>query len=630
LRSRVAIVQTRPVPRWRVAYDPKTDGPIYSAVPGFGHALLASVITYAFDDLRVSASLWEPGQGWLPLRIHPNTVRFELEHGIEDRNPYNERCIARVFATKKTIRGEYQGYSDLFVPVLVEGSVEAIIITGPFLRSRPTSAGILRRWRYLTGRRGHPADPEFAWYLSALQGVLVLEGQQSRRFQRLVECMARLFSGRGDAEKDANRASALRAELQPARFVDRMWEAVRTILDERSSRTWFNMHRTVELRRLGPTRIADHVLVGLASTLRPNDDPVDEAVRREELQRAAVKLTQQMGEMLAGQVGDRGVVFLSGASGSAQRKHQRLLEIAERSAKMARRDFGFSLHFGAATAPGSQPLSRGYLAALAAAEAAFSRGERFVMSDTKAARSAPSLRELRRELGPVVEEQPGLIGPRFERYLEAVSVRFGDRVESARAHLEVVYGTLSDPLVRAGAIDQRTLGALCDALDRSAGHARSMSELCAFYRRAVADLSEALERPVAARRDRSLRVAVEYIHQHYTEPLRLGQVARVAGFAPGHFSKLFISREDMPFEQYLRALRLERAKHLLADTVLDSTRIAELSGFRSAQYFCRVFRRELGTTPLEYRKRPRKYWPKRFESTNGNTRKSNVGGNGAG
>src|SRR6185436_4981856 len=98
-------------------------------------------------------------------------------------------------------------------------------------------------------------------------------------------------------------------------------------------------------------------------------DPVEEAVRRDALQRGAVQLTQQMGEMLAGQVGDRGVVFLSGAGGSAQHRRNRLIEIAERAAKLARRDFGFSLHFGAAAAPGSQPLSRGYSAALAAAEA---------------------------------------------------------------------------------------------------------------------------------------------------------------------------------------------------------------------------------------------------------------------
>jgi AraC-like DNA-binding protein len=607
------------VPRWTVAYDPKTDGPLYSAAPGFGHALLASAITYAFDDLRVAASLWERGQGWLPLRIHPNTLRFELEHGVEGRNPYNDRCIARVLTGKKTVRGEYQGYSDLFVPVLVEGAVEAIIITGPFLRSRPTSASILEHWRRLTNRRGHPADPEFAGYLSALQSVLVLQGRDARRFQQLVEQMAALFSGRGDAAKSANRASVLRAELQPVRFVERMWEAVHTILDERSSRTWFNMHRTVELRRLGPTRIADHVLVGLAANLRPDGDPVDEAVRREAFQRSAVELTQQMGEMLTGKVGDRGVVFLSGAGGSASHRRRRLLEIAERATKVGRRDFGLALHFGAASAPGSQPLSRAYLAALAAAEVAFSRGERFVMSDPRSTSRAPSLREQRRELVSGFEVQPELIGPRFERYLQAVSARFGDRIEAARAHLEVVFDGLSEPLSRTGALDNRTLWALCDALDRSAGHAESVSELCAFYRQAVADLIEAVKRPVAARRDRTLRVALDYIHQHYTEPLRLAQVARLAGFAPGHFSKLFIRREEMPFERYVRALRLERAKHLLADTDLDSTRIAELSGFGDGPYFCRVFRKETGATPLEYRQRPRKYWPDRLERTNSNT-----------
>jgi AraC-like DNA-binding protein len=610
------------MPRWRVAYDPKTDGPVYAAAPGFGHALLASVMTYAFDDLRISASLWERGQGWLPLRIHPSTVPFELEHGVEGRNEYNDRCIARVLETKKVVRGEHQGYTDLFVPIRVGGSVEAIIITGPFLRARPTGASILEHWRRLTNRRGHPADPEFAAYASALESVLVLEGRESLLFQRLVECMAQLFSGCGDAANIANRASILRAKLQSARFVERMWEAVRTILDERSSRTWFTMHSAVELRRLGPTRMADYVMVGLAANLRPSEDPVDEAVRRVALQRAAVKLTQDTGELLAGQVGDRGVVFLSGAAGSIQRKRDRLLEIAERTIRLARRDFGLALHFGAASAPGSQPLNRAYLSALAAAEAAMSQNERLVMSDAKTAHGAPSLRELRRDLGPIVEEHPEWIGPRFERYLEAVSVRFGDRVEAARAHLEVVYGTLSDPLVRTGAIDARTLGTLSDGLDRSADHARTMSELCAVYRRAIADLSAAVAHPVAARRDRTLRVAIEYIHQHYTKPLPITQVARVTGLAPGHFSKLFIAREDMPFERYVRSLRLERAKHLLADTELDASRIAELSGFRSAQYFCRVFRKELGTTPLEYRKKPRKYWPDRFESTNRNTRKS--------
>ena len=57
----------------------------------------------------------------------------------------------------------------------------------------------------------------------------------------------------------------------------------------------------------------------------------------------------------------------------------------------------------------------------------------------------------------------------------------------------------------------------------------------------------------------------------------------------------------MPFEQYVRALRLERAKQLLSSTELNATRVAELSGFNSSQYFSRVFRNKLGVTPLEFR-----------------------------
>jgi AraC-like DNA-binding protein len=111
-----------------------------------------------------------------------------------------------------------------------------------------------------------------------------------------------------------------------------------------------------------------------------------------------------------------------------------------------------------------------------------------------------------------------------------------------------------------------------------------------------------VEQPVPARQDRSLRAALDYIHQNYSGPLRLGRVARIAGFTPNHFSKLFIKSERLPFEQYVVRLRVDRAKQLLAGTELDVMRVAELSGFNSAPYFCRVFRRATGTTPLAFRR----------------------------
>ena len=89
---------------------------------------------------------------------------------------------------------------------------------------------------------------------------------------------------------------------------------------------------------------------------------------------------------------------------------------------------------------------------------------------------------------------------------------------------------------------------------------------------------------MSARRDRSLRGALEYIHQHYGERLELPKVARVAGFTPKYFSQLFHERRN-DFRGYLAKLRFERAKQLLSGTDLTVTRVAELSGYASRNTF---------------------------------------------
>ncbi|HEV8245839.1 MAG TPA: hypothetical protein VGP93_08720, partial [Polyangiaceae bacterium] len=561
--------------RWQVSHDYDADLPVYTTAAGFGHALLTPVVAFAFADLRVSATLWKHTQEWLPIHSEPSGIlSFELEHGVDGRGDYNDQCFARVLESAATVRGEHGGYFDLFVPILARGEVEAILVTGPFLMARPTSSEILERWRTLTGRQGYPADPEFAAYLVATQRILVLDTNQVAAFQRFCERLARLMTGAGDAGKLGNEMAALQAKLARARSAERMWDAVRMILDERSSRTWFSVHRVVSLRRLGLTRIADHVLVAQTKDRAPTD-PVEGAVRRHMFQRRAVELARDMGDVLAGQVGDHGVVFLTAAPGSVQRKRHRVQEVAERATRLAKKEFDLTLHFGASAAPGSAPLSRSYQTALGASEAALARGERLIVGDSTSRRHLTSLRELRKELGSALEleQKPDLLQARFDRYVAAVMLESGLGVEPARTHLEVGLERLADPLLASGALDQRSLAALHEALDREVALASNASVLATAYRRAIADLVSAMKNPVPARQDRSLRLALDYIHQHYTEPLRLPQVARVAGFAPSHFSRLFAARECMTFEHYLRALRIERAKHLLTSTEFESQRV---------------------------------------------------------
>jgi AraC-like DNA-binding protein len=596
------LAYNRPVHVWRTVYDSRASVRRHTVPSGFGHSLLAPLATYVFKVLRVSAAVWEHDIEWWPLHDEPSVRVFEVEHGRDrERNAYNGKRLAQACKSRRIVRGELGGLSDFFVPIVARGHVVAVLATGPFATARPTSAGILERWRFLTGRQGHPADPEFASYLAATLALLVLDGRQVAAFEELLGCFAHLMGGEGRADRMMTRVELLQRELEEARVTDRVWEAARAMVDERTPRAAYSAASRGQMHYLGLSRIADHVLVGLTRSRTTSPDVVDEALRRDSFQRASVELARGVGDLLCGQVGDHGVFLLSGVAGPVPTKRRKVLTLSDRVSALAGR-FGFALHLGLSAVTRDAPLSRAYQDALGAAESALSHDAKLVDAEPGRGCRAQPLRVLCRELAGVALERPELLGARFDRYLEAAAIHCGHRIDSVRTHLEVAFDRMAEGLEKAGAIDAKSLLAMSEGLDRAADSARTMAELLAAYRRAVADLSGATKGPVAARHDRSMRAALEHTAQHYAEPLRAAAVAKVAGFAPKYFSRLFRQHEGTTFEKYLRGLRVERAQFLLASTELDIERVARLSGFGSSQYFCRVFRRATGLTPLGYRR----------------------------
>ena len=597
-----------PMHQWRTTYDREKGRRRHKVAPHFGHALLAPLVGYVFKVLRVSGAVWEHGNEWWPIHSEPSIHAFEVEHGAALlRHRYNLRSFADVRRQKRTVRAEHAGFCDFFVPIQTAGKVVGVLVAGPFAMQRPTSINVLLHWRSLTGRQGHSSDLPFASYLAAWLSTLVLDDGKDALFAELLECLAQLMAGEGHADALTNRAEGLHQELERIRLPERMWEAVRSMVDERSPATWQSPVYAHELGTFGLSGLPDHVLVGLGTSRAPPTDQVDEAVRGDAFQRACVQLAKSQGNVIAGQVGDRGVVFISAAKGSSARKRQGLLALAGRVSKIARDRFGLEIHFGASVAPSSVSLSRSYEAALGAAESAVAEQRTIVVRDVSTRDSSVSLRDLRKDLGVELEERPDLAAARFERYLDATAHQCGyRRLDIARGHCDAGFERLAEPLVKSRVIDPRTLESLYGDVDRAAIGARSMGELLAVYRRAATDLFAALSKPALVRQDRSLRTALDYIREHYSEPLRVAKIARVAGFAPSHFSRLFIKREGTSFEHYVRTLRIERACQLLAGSDLRVARIAELCGFNSPQYFGRAFRALVGKTPLAYRKTPRK------------------------
>ena len=70
-----------------------------------------------------------------------------------------------------------------------------------------------------------------------------------------------------------------------------------------------------------------------------------------------------------------------------------------------------------------------------------------------------------------------------------------------------------------------------------------------------------------------------------------------------HFSTVFSQTMGRSFINYLTAMRIERAKELLASTNQKLASIAMEIGYNEPNYFSHVFRKLEGITPKEYRSR---------------------------
>lgn len=95
-------------------------------------------------------------------------------------------------------------------------------------------------------------------------------------------------------------------------------------------------------------------------------------------------------------------------------------------------------------------------------------------------------------------------------------------------------------------------------------------------------------------------------HPEAAAELSLESVAASLGVSAGHLSRTFSRTMGVPFREYWACKRLERARRLLLDPLLNVAQVAHACGFASPAYFTRVFRKLVGCTPSQYARDPRR------------------------
>ncbi len=103
-----------------------------------------------------------------------------------------------------------------------------------------------------------------------------------------------------------------------------------------------------------------------------------------------------------------------------------------------------------------------------------------------------------------------------------------------------------------------------------------------------------------------VRRVLDFIDGNLHQSMSLARLAAVAHLSVPHLQRLFTTEVGMSLMQYVTVRRMEQARQLLTQTTLPTASVGRLVGYTHPGHFGRVFRRQTGMTPGEYREKMKK------------------------
>lgn len=106
--------------------------------------------------------------------------------------------------------------------------------------------------------------------------------------------------------------------------------------------------------------------------------------------------------------------------------------------------------------------------------------------------------------------------------------------------------------------------------------------------------------------DESLGRVMDYLSRHYSEVIRLSEVAEMVNMSESSFCRFFKQHTSKSFIDFLTDIRLGAASRALIDSSLSIAEIGYDCGFNNLSNFNRIFKKKKGVTPSEFRGNYRK------------------------
>jgi len=96
---------------------------------------------------------------------------------------------------------------------------------------------------------------------------------------------------------------------------------------------------------------------------------------------------------------------------------------------------------------------------------------------------------------------------------------------------------------------------------------------------------------------------VAFINEHFHRTVRLAEAAELVDMAETAFSRFFKAKTGITFVDYLNDIRIGHASRMLIDTTAPISEIASECGFTSISNFNRIFKKQKGFVPKDFREK---------------------------
>ncbi len=186
---------------------------------------------------------------------------------------------------------------------------------------------------------------------------------------------------------------------------------------------------------------------------------------------------------------------------------------------------------------------------------------------------------------------------------EGVGVLSDDPVVNLKYHFVVTAALVSRICTESG-MEMELSYRLSDYYIKNLDHINTEKEIEIWHDKMVMDYTNRMHLlKQNAAMSRPISECLNYIYTHIKERITIEDLAGFTGNSPSYISRLFKSEIGMSASDYIRNVKIDKAKNLLRFSDFSLIEISSYLSFSSQSHFIKLFQKETGMTPKKYREK---------------------------